>query len=85
MKYGLKFLCLVSFLSPTVFAKSPNAEKLDKVIGIYTASSKKLDAYRATRYNLEEDFDKFGDYASPAYFDRAKQIFLTATAGPSKF
>ncbi|MBP6217165.1 MAG: DUF885 domain-containing protein [Oligoflexales bacterium] len=84
MNYFMQFLCLIGFLSPVLLAnpmtKSLHDEKLGKVIANYTLSSKKLDAYRATRYNLEEDFDKFGDYASPAYFDRAKQILLTAAA-----
>lgn len=63
---------------------TPNGKKLERIIADYTFSSKRLDAFRAPIYNLEEDFDKFGDFASPAYFKRAEKIIQTAFAGLKK-
>ncbi len=85
-----RILCLLAAgisISYTAIANkmsTPNGEKLEKIIATYTLSSKKLDAFRAPIYNLEEDFDNFGDYASPAYVTRSENITQTALADLKK-
>lgn len=80
MRHFFTFLALIfTLFSHSIFAID-NARSIDhsaflkSIIETYTQASKKLDPYSAPYFNLEEDLDKFGDYPSAAYFERAKSI-----------
>ncbi len=50
---------------------------LRRVIDQYTEAIKHLDPYSAPYFNIEADLSKFGDFPSPAFYDRAKAIYQT--------
>ncbi len=52
--------------------------KFEAVLASYTEARKHLDAFSAPYYDVEDDLDEFGDYASPEYFARAKRICADA-------
>ncbi len=51
-------------------------QDLNQIISDYTSAVRKLDAFHAPDFNIEEDLSKFGDYPSPEYFERSKKIVL---------
>lgn len=53
---------------------SENDRTFDRVLSVYTESIKRIDAYNAAYFNIEENLDKFGDYPSPAYFERLRAL-----------
>lgn len=75
-------LLLLSILSAfTARAEENDSAKLNQTIKEYTEAAKRLDAFSAPYYNVEEDLEKFGDYLSPEYFARAKKIYKVALTG----
>jgi uncharacterized protein (DUF885 family) len=57
---------------------SNQAAQLNAAIQKYSDATKRLDAFEAPYFNVEEDLGKFGDYPAPEFFDRSKQIIQTA-------
>src|SRR5437763_742495 len=52
--------------------KSSEGAKLNAIVAQYTETSKHIDTYYATYFNVESELDKFGDYLAPEYFERDK-------------
>jgi uncharacterized protein (DUF885 family) len=79
------FLFLGACTSKPVSAPKPvlNAEdvKLEAVIKTYSEAAKRVDAYSAPYFNVEEDLGKFGDYLSPEQRERGKKLVESALAG----
>lgn len=62
-------------------AKQTPAEashSLNQIISDYAEQAKRLDAFYSAEYDLEENLEKFGDYGSPDYFKRRKDLFQNA-------
>lgn len=71
--FSLLFLFIIVACSSTPKLESrSDGEKLKAIISEYTEATKRLDAFEAPYYNVEENFDKFGDYLSPEFFARDK-------------
>ena len=51
-----------------------SSARLAKIVRDFGESAKRLDAFQAPYFNVEEDLGKFGDFASPEYFERAKAL-----------
>ncbi|MCM0605003.1 MAG: DUF885 domain-containing protein [Xanthomonadaceae bacterium] len=54
------------------------AETLTHIIDQYTENAKRVDAFMAPYYNVEENLSKFGDFPSPEFFKRKKELYVTA-------
>lgn len=54
------------------------ASELSRIVDEYTDASKRVDAFVAPYFNVEENLSKFGDYPSPEFFKRSKAIYETA-------
>ncbi len=59
-----------------VSGSNEEASKLKSVITEHTEAVKYLDPFYASYFNVEEDLDKFGDYASPEFREKARLITL---------
>jgi uncharacterized protein (DUF885 family) len=66
---------------PAEQAVSPDSARLNALIAQYTEASKRVDAFRAPYFNVEEDLSKFGDYPTPAFYARSKAIYQKAVDG----
>ncbi len=79
---ALGLFSLLSCAGPSIYSSKEthtnDASKLSAAIQSYTEAAKHLDPFSASYFNVEEDLGKFGDYASPQYFKRAKSIFVNA-------
>ena len=53
---------------------NPDSKLLNDTVNAYAEARKRLDPFWATIYNVEEDLSKFGDFATSAYLERAKQM-----------
>ncbi|MBL7545550.1 MAG: DUF885 family protein, partial [Bdellovibrionaceae bacterium] len=74
MKIRILFVSMLFvFTSLSVHAQR---EVLNKLVASYTEQLKKLDAYNAPYFNLEEDLDKFGDYLSPEFREKHKKLVI---------
>jgi uncharacterized protein (DUF885 family) len=58
---------------------SSDSEQLHHIVDEYTEAYKRLDAFQAPTYNVEELLSQFGDYPSPSYYDRNKKLLLNTT------
>ena len=83
----MKKSLLIVLLSIAACTSAPKAadegSKLTAIISRYTEAVKRLDPYWSPYFNLEEDFNKFGDYLSPEFFERDKAL-LRKTLGELK-
>lgn len=59
--------------------KNSESQRFAAVLNQYTESIKRSDPFWAPYFNVEEDFDKFGNYPSPEYYKNLKQINQTAS------
>ena len=57
---------------------SVDEDRLTSAINEYTESVKRLDAYMSHYYGVEVGLSQFGDYLSPDYFKRSKDIYKKA-------
>jgi uncharacterized protein (DUF885 family) len=55
-------------------------DKLLQIVNEYTEGAKRLDAFEAPIYNVEDQLSQFGDYPAPAFYDREKKLFETTIA-----
>lgn len=67
----LKFFASLLFFS---LASVAQIEALNKVVTDYTERVKRLDAYNAPYFNIEEDLGTFGDFLSPELTTKHKAI-----------
>ncbi|CAN5684930.1 DUF885 domain-containing protein [soil metagenome] len=78
-------LVLSACASKTSTTSKPvlNAEdaKLELVIKTYSDAAKRIDAYGAPYFNVEEDLGKFGDYLAPEQRERSKKLVEGALNG----
>ncbi len=67
---------------PSVPAQLRNEEdaKLEAVISAFSEAAKRIDAYSAPYFNVEEDLGKFGDYLSSEQRERERKLYETALA-----
>jgi uncharacterized protein (DUF885 family) len=63
---------------PTEKQNNPESIRLTQIIHDYAEAAKRVDAYAAPYFNIEEDLGKFGDYPSEDYFARSKTIVQIA-------
>lgn len=75
------FFSIIVLISITSFAQ---VEALNKVVNGYTEQVKRLDAYQAPYFNLEEDLGKFGDYLSPELTTKYKALITQTLADLKK-
>lgn len=52
-------------------------EQLKKIVNEYAEKAKRLDAFGAPYFNVEEDLPKFGDYLSPELRNKTKALMQT--------
>jgi uncharacterized protein (DUF885 family) len=64
--------------SGTTPERSAQSVRFNKIVSQYTDAQKKLDAYNAFLFDIEEDLPKFGDFLSPEFLKRSKQIEVDA-------
>ena len=62
----------------TLMIQLSQASELTHIMDQYTEASKRVDAFMAPYYNVEENLSKFGDFPSPEFYKRKKQILVTA-------
>lgn len=53
---------------------APDGKRFKEVLTQYTDQAKRLDAFYAPHFDLEELYDQLGDYPSPQYFERAHNL-----------
>ena len=80
-------LSLTLTLSSVVFSILPTGaatpseqaehEKLHKIVDDYTDAYKRLDAFYAPAYNVEDLLSQFGDYPTPTFYNREKKLYET--------
>ncbi len=61
--------------------ETAEGKRLNAIISTYADAAKRLDAFSAPYFNVEENLGKFGDYPSPEYRARAKQMVKIALDG----
>ncbi len=77
--FALSLVVLISACAtPGRKTASSDADRLNEIIAEYTDASKHLDPFSAPYFNVEEDLDKFGDFASPEFRERSKAIYYRA-------
>lgn len=57
---------------------NPESAKLNAIITKFSETAKRMDAFDAAYFQVEENLGKFGDYLSPEYKEREKAMVKTA-------
>lgn len=68
------FFSVSCSLKSTKSAMGSEAQKLQSIVQNYTDKAKRLDAYWATYFNVEEDLSKFGNYQDPEQREKSKLL-----------
>jgi uncharacterized protein (DUF885 family) len=79
MKNLLAFGLLTAscFASIQPVSAASDSGQLHKIVDEYAEAYKRLDAFQAPLYNVEELLSEFGDYPTPAYYGRMKKLYET--------
>jgi uncharacterized protein (DUF885 family) len=76
---ALLFITITAGCAHPPTAELGEGARLNQIIDQYYESYKRIDAFSAPYFNVEEDLGKFGDYSSPAFFQRSKALLQSAT------
>src|SRR3569623_363403 len=55
--------------------RASDDERLTQLVAEHAAAQMRLDPYRAAEFGIEEGLDRFGDYPSPTYYERVRQLY----------
>lgn len=72
--YILKIVTVLAMAWPMIARADQELNRLNLVVNEYMSALKTLDPYDAPYFNVEKDFDKFGDYPSPAFRTRRENL-----------
>ena len=71
--------CIAFLFVHSLATAKPTVEEagqlLTHIVSDYTEKAKRIDAFYAAEVDLEENLNKFGDYGSPDFFKRKKDLF----------